>query len=146
MIENFDIVDILRDYCNQKRFKLLYGPKDYQNALSDKVKYNPGDIIVFCDPIQSQPTFAGGRITENRFVLFIGVGRKCEASTRANLDETYLQKHDRRINELASILTTLISDISCQNQLDVANANYTLDINKFDLDADFVVANFTLVS
>jgi len=65
--------------------------------------------------------------------------------TESNLDETPEQKYDRRLKYLANKLTQILSEIACENQYEIRNCNMRLEINKFDLNADFVACDITIV-
>jgi len=65
--------------------------------------------------------------------------------TESTLDETPEQKYDRRLKYLANKLTQILSEIACENQYEIRNCNMRLEINKFDLNADFVACDITIV-
>ena len=98
-----------------------------------------------------------GKLIEIAYTGVIGLGRKCESEliedeggdytveTESNLDETPEQKYDRRLKYLANKLTQILSEIACENQYEIRNCNMRLEINKFDLNADFVACDITIV-
>jgi hypothetical protein len=145
----FGLVDELRSYCTTKGYMFVYGSDDYKNIIAGKTKIPVDKLILFCDPVECVPIYAGGRIVSMNYNVGLGLGRKSEVissvKTVSSLDETWLQKHDNRLNELSSLIGILIGDISCNNELDVTNANVTMSINKFDINVDFVRADLTFV-
>lgn len=139
----FQIVDILRDYCTENEIVFLYGSQAYRNAIADRTKYNAEQKIMIAD-FRARATYENTSRSSLVFAGIIGLGQVRETETRASLDELYLQKYDRRLKELSSGLEDLLKVISCNNDLDVTQAEYFLDINKMDINADFVVCNITL--
>ena len=98
-----------------------------------------------------------GAINEILYTGQILLGRKFEqeldevdpaiivSESEASLDETYWQKYQRRLKELSQSLLTIIATIQCANELETTAFEIRFDINKFDTNIDFVVANITFI-
>lgn len=143
-MDNFGLVDALRTYCEEKGYAFYYGQDSYVNIETDLVGYSVDQKLLIAD-FNLIPTYAGAKITELRYTGTVLFGQKFEAETESNLDETPIQKFDRRLKTLSTLLTTVLTDIACENELDVINVNIRYDLNKFDLNADFVAASLTFV-
>lgn len=142
MIGDFDLIDILRDYCTLNDIFFIPGTDAYINAVADMNVYADSDLILIAD-FTSAPSFTGGRVTGNTYTGVLALGRKTETYTTSTLDETWEQKYDRRLKSLSQTLASLIGDIACENEFEISNVTFKLDINKFDLNADFVAATIS---
>lgn len=143
MVNQFDIVGALRDFATSKGWKFLYGYDEYINASNDI--YSSGQLVLACEmfvnPILS---IHGGGVESVDFNGTIMLGRKFETTTTASLDETMIQKHDRRLAELWDYLTNGMSDLACSNQWEVSLTNGTPLINFTMHNIDFVKYNISI--
>lgn len=143
-MDNFGLVDAIRTYCTGKGYNFIYGSAQYANIMADWNTYSTNEIILVAD-FNCVPTYTNSKITELRYVGTIALGQKRETTTESSLDETPIQKYDRRLKSLSNLLTTILGDLSCQNELEIVNANMRYDLNSFDLNADFVAISLTFV-
>lgn len=139
----FGIIDILRDYCAANGIVFLYGSQSYRNAIADRDKYQNSERVMIAD-FRARAEYSNTSRSGLSFAGIIGLGQVREENTRASIDEMYLQKYDRRLKDLAQGLEDLLKSMSCNNDLDITSAEYILDINKMDINADFVICNITL--
>jgi len=65
------------------------------------------------------------------------------SGTYAQLDETELQKHDRRLQTMRSNMETLIKTIFCKEDLVLTAAVILREINQFDENIDIIAAEIT---
>jgi hypothetical protein len=143
-MDHFGLVDVLRDYCEEKEYIFIYGSDAYANIQMDINNNEAGKIILVGD-FTCAPTYTGGIITELRYTGLLLIGQKREYESESSLDESPIQKFDRRLKALSTLLTTILSDLACENELEVTNVTLRYDLNKFDLNADFVACSLTLV-
>jgi len=143
-MDRYGLVDAIEEYCTEQDYKFIYGNEAFANALLDSTVYAPGKIIIVAD-FTCIPTYTNGKITELSYQGVFMVGQKCEALTTSNLDETPMQKYKLRLKFLSNLLTTILSDLACENELEISNVNIKYDLNKFDLNADFVACTLTFV-
>lgn len=143
-MEYFGLVDTIRDYCTDKNWTFIYGSEDFQNALADQKKYCPEQIILVAD-FTCLPVIEGSKIQSMTYTGVMALGRKCEYITKSNLDETPIQKYDTRLKELSQLLAIAIGQISCDNEMEVSGLNMKFDLNKFDLNADFVACSVNFI-
>ena len=156
-MQSFDILEKLRSYCVKEG--IIFIPsisESYVNSVIDWNEYENNDLIMFA-LFNAVHVFDNSKLVEIAYTGVIGLGRKCESEliededgdytveTESNLDETPEQKYDRRLKYLANKLTEILSTIACKNQYEIRNCNMRLEINKFDLNADFVACDITIV-
>ncbi len=156
-MQSFDILEKLRTYCTSEG--IIFIPsisESYVNSVIDWNEYENNDLIMFA-LFNAVHVFDNAKLIEIAYTGVIGLGRKCESEliedddgdytveTESNLDETPEQKYDRRLKYLANKLTQILSEIACENQYEIRNCNMRLEINKFDLNADFVACDITIV-
>lgn len=156
-MQSFDILEKLRTYCvNEGIIFIPSISESYVNSVIDWNEYENNDLIMFA-LFNAVHVFDNSKLIEIAYTGVIGLGRKCESEliededgdytveTESNLDETPEQKYDRRLKYLANKLTQILSEIACENQYEIRNCNMRLEINKFDLNADFVACDITIV-
>ena len=156
-MQSFDILEKLRTYCvNEGIIFIPSISESYVNSVIDWNEYKNNDLIMFA-LFNAVHVFDNSKLIEIAYTGVIGLGRKCESEliedeggdytveTESNLDETPEQKYDRRLKYLANKLTQILSEIACENQYEIRNCNMRLEINKFDLNADFVACDITIV-
>lgn len=136
------MIDILRTYCSTHDINFIYGTRAYQNAISGRKKYNAGERILLAD-FRIRPQFEGYKVSRTQWEGTLALGQVSEETTRANLSEFPIEKYDNRLKQLYADLLEIIKEISCTNDISVISATIRFDLNKFDLNADFVAGNFT---
>ena len=156
-MQSFDILEKLRTYCVSEG--IIFIPsisESYVNSVIDWNEYENNDLIMFA-LFNAVHVFDNAKLIEIAYTGVIGLGRKCESElieddngdytveTESTLDETPEQKYDRRLKYLANKLTQILSEIACENKYEIRNCNMRLEINKFDLNADFVACDITIV-
>ncbi len=150
----FGLVDAIRDYCQSQVVMPIYfhyGSDAFANVELDLPTYQPNALILIAD-FNALPTFAGGRVVGCRYTGVVSLGRKSESitveevttETESTIDETPIQKYDRRLKDLSVKLATIIGELSCENELDIISCNMRHDLSKFDLSADFTAAQITI--
>ena len=156
-MQSFDILEKLRTYCVNEGIIFIPSISEaYVNSVIDWNEYENNDLIMFA-LFNAVHVFDNAKLIEIAYTGVIGLGRKCESEliedddgdytveTESTLDETPEQKYDRRLKYLANKLTQILSEIACENQYEIRNCNMRLEINKFDLNADFVACDITIV-
>ena len=135
------LIDTLETYCNNNNIKFILGTEDYQNLEADMYGYANGQLILLCDVNYSVSIFSG-QVTSYSYNVTLGLGRKFDPDgDEAGLDELYGQKYHLRLKDLSEKLNELIGNIACLGDFTVNSFNVKYDINKFDLNADFVVGS-----
>ena len=134
-----DFIGYLKDYCTENKIFFVAGPRDYQNAVLDKKIYDEYEMLLLVDL-----TFSPNFDDELGTVIYTGtfaLGQKKEEDTVSSLDETFQQKYDRRLLKLAEALAAMFNEMQCDGDIEVLSWTGSYALNRFDLNADFVVAN-----
>ena len=136
-MDRFDIVSALRTFATSKGWHFIYGSDEY--ASTDWHEYLIDEIVMVCD-IVPLPKFGthGGAVQDVTYSGLVMLGRKFEATTTASLDETMLQKHDRRLKDLWALLSNNIGVMACSNRLTIEVNNPANLINFYSQNIDFV--------
>lgn len=148
MIGDFDIYDILEAYCQANSIYFIPGNNAYVNAVADGIIYDINETILVAE-LNSTPIYNGGKVTGNSYSGVLALGRKVDAitgeeDTVSSLDETFEQKYKRRLRDLSKTLATLVGEIACENDFEISNVNMKMDINKYDINIDFVAMTITI--
>lgn len=139
----FSLPSDFRTYCKNKGYYFILGDDAYINAVNDSTVYENNKIIVIAD-LSFKPNIENNRTYSVSYSGTIAVGRKRESETVSSLDETFEQKYDNRLQDLSELLMVILSDFACSNDIEINSVNARFDINKFDLNADFVAAQIIL--
>jgi len=140
-MEQFDIIGSLESYAISKGWRFLYGFDKFYNNIGVQEEYANGDTILTAD-FRATPTVKNGRVTEIRYSCLLMLGRKIDADgVRSSLDETSMQKYDRRLKDLIQMLAYGMADFACINELDLVSLPIEVDINVYDENLDFAISN-----
>ena len=141
---NFDIIGVLRTYAASKGWVFLSGAEAYQNYEISQSEL-PTNKIIMGVRFTAQPVIRNKSVVSIRYIGVVMLGQKKETTTISELDETFIQKYDRRLLALSTLLSTTIGEVACNNELDVGNVNFEMILNRFDENIDCVDATLTLV-
>lgn len=135
------LIDTIEQYCEANDIVFILGSQDYQNLEADIYGYKNGQLILLCDISYSVNIYSGS-VTGYSYNVTLGLGRKFDPDgDEAGLDEYYKQKYHLRLRDLSDKLNEIIGNIACLGDFSVNSFNVKYDINKFDLNADFVVGS-----
>ena len=147
----FDIIGALRTAAQAKGWAFLFGSSWIQNYEASQNEYQDGQLILGVD-FDASPIRYGGKVSEINYAGTMILGRKFDpvpdtdpSLSTANLDETDIQKYDRRLLDLTTELSDFINEFSCSSQLTVTGENMRLDLNKFDTNIDFIANSLTFI-
>lgn len=144
-MNQFDIIGALRTYAESQGWAFLFGSEWMQNYEASRNEYEDGQLVLGVD-FDAVPTRSAGVISEISYNGTMILGRKFDDdNTPANLDETYIQKYDRRLYELSTLMSDFIKAFSCLHELDVTAESMRMDLNKFDTNIDFVANTITFL-
>lgn len=142
-MKQYGLISELREYCKNNGIYFICGNDAYVNAVADRHTYDKNELILIAE-LDMDVNLGGSVVQSVTYKGTIALGRKCEDTTTASLDETFLQKYDNRLLELCDLLVSLIKEISCTNGGTVNTLSLKYDINKFDLNADFVAGTIDI--
>lgn len=167
-MNNFDLIGKLRTYASTNGWVFLSGTSAIQNYEASQNEYKNGQLVLAAD-FNAAPQFTNaGKISQITYngILMLGIKLDDDGTpaieddeetpavdetevfsdgTPANLDETFIQKYDRRLLDLMTLLANHIAAFACANELDVTGADFRLETNKFDTNIDFVAGTITFV-
>jgi hypothetical protein len=166
-MNKFDLIGALSNYASSKGWVFLSGHQSIQNYEASTKEYVNGQLVLTAD-FNAAPLFTqGGKISQIVYNGVLALGIKLDDDgtpaveddeetpedetavysdgTPANLDETFIQKYNKRLLILMNTLATNIAAFACANELDVTGADFRLETNKFDSNIDFVVGTITFV-
>lgn len=143
----FDLISYLNSWCDDNDIYFCAGPEHYNNIVVDNTLYENFDLIL-CVAFNMVPRYGDTGVESVVYQGSIALGRKREetdgVNTESSLDETFMQKYTRRLVDLTTMLTGLLTNIQCEQEgyVDSCRMNYVL--NKYDLNVDFVNAEVSI--
>ena len=147
-----DLVNLLKTEALANDWHFIYGrPADLnfsacRNEDGTFREYVDGQLVmgVYLNTIASNFSKANA-ISKEIYNGALILGRKFDDDgTAASLDETDLQKYDRRFYDLMELLKTFLIGFACDNGLSIDFFVVSLLPNQYDTDIDFVSLIFTL--
>lgn len=141
-MEQFGIIEAFEALAESKGWKFVYGIDAYYRSIeTTNINLDAGQYVLVCD-YKATPTYNHGKITEISYTCLMMLGSKTDSNgTVANLDETSLEKYDRRLKLLSQSLALALGSFSCDNELDLTPFEIIVQQNMFADNIDFVVAN-----
>ena len=151
-----DVTKKFKDAATIAEYEFAYGRKDIQNwEATRSVSLSAGEIVLLVFPFIETAEIDNSIIHKWSVSTQLWLGKKFETevieeiivqTTYAQLDETELQKYDRRLQTLRSNMETLIKTIFCNDpELELTNARIFREINQFDENLDFVTCEITFL-
>ncbi len=139
-MEQFDIINELRTYALIQGWRFIFALDDFEtNAVMIRDMADGEHVLVA--GFNYSPTIKNRKITQIEYNGILSLGRKFDLDGQAAiLDETHEQKHDRRLKELAQMLTECAANVGCSGNLNVNVGAVELEPNKFDENIDFASA------
>lgn len=136
----FDIIGALEAYAAANSWLFAYGVDNYYKSAETIREYTPGKLILIAD-FRATPVIKNGRILNISYTCLLMLGRKFDTDgLTASLDETSIQKYDRRLKELMTLLASAIATVACDNELEVTPGEMVVNINQFAENIDFAAA------
>lgn len=139
---NFDLIGVLRNYAATKGWIFLSGAEFYQNAELTRATLTANKVILGV-MFTAKPSIKNGKVISIQYNGKLMLGEKFETTTTSSLDELFIQKYDRRLLTLMTLLATTIGDIACTNELDISGLNFDMKLNAFDENIDGVECSVT---
>lgn len=139
-MEQFNIIGAFESYAISKGWHFVYGANRFESNIQTMNNHTPGQLTLIAD-FRANPVYHGPTIGEITYTCLLMLGRKFDnTGLQASLDESALQKYDRRLKELCQYLAAMIVDFSCVNELIVETAPISIELNVFDTNIDFAVS------
>lgn len=144
-----NVISYLYNYCDSHAIIPCFGPEAYDTILLDQSNLDPGQLILLLDcQAEENSDNVGGTEYSGTMTLL----RKSEDDgnqgygTISTLDESYMQKYERRLIELEGMLKSIFQAIECELNGEFTRITYSHQINRYDINADGVQADFRLTT
>lgn len=144
-MDNYNLIGELAAYAAANGMVFLSGANHYQNYEASQAAYNEDQLVLTADFDAAVSFGIGLGVSAITYSGVMALGRKFEPTTVSELDETFIQKYNRRLYELMQMLGTAIAAFACDNELEVTQCAFRMELNKFDTNIDFVAASVTFV-
>jgi hypothetical protein len=139
-MEDFDIIGALETYAISRGWLFYYTFDDFYSNIGTNQQLVQDQLILIAD-FQAEPVIQNGKIQQITYNCLLMLGRKFElAGTSSDLDETPKQKYDRRLKELAQLLSYGMAEFACNEELEITSFPLVVEINQFDTNIDFASA------
>ena len=140
-----DPVAIIKDIAEAAGYKFIYGGSAYANyELTSLGDLTDDSIVVFMFPFIENAEVVSSGIDGFTLDTIISVGRKSEATTYSNLDETEKQKYDRRLKDLKAYLVSFVQSVLCNSDFELNSLRIDSTLNRFNENLDTVNGQLTL--
>jgi len=144
-----DVVSIFSDAAEAAEYRFAYGKEDILNYESGQTDLSSGESVLMILPFVENAQISNGIINKWSVSTQLWLGKKFDTNvssgTYSQLDETEKQKYDRRLKDMRTALSTLISSIFCSEDLELTSARIFRELNKFNETVDFVTAEITFL-
>lgn len=152
-----DLVKVFKDYATTAEYEFAYGRKDIQNwEITANATLSAGESVLLLFPMIESGNIDNSIIHSWNVSTQLWLGRKFDTETveeesvitgHSKLDETEEQKYDNRLKDLRDNLATYIKAVFCgESELELTGARILREINQFDENLDFVVAEITFIA
>ena len=141
-----DLVQLFEDYSTVLGYEFTYGRMgDTEWQMTDTVDLDDGESVIVLFPLIEDGEIANSFPQSWNVSTQIWLGKKFdtdnESGTSAELDETDLQKWDRRLFGLRSAIETYIKTVFCaETGLELTRLRIATFMNKFDENIDGISA------
>ena len=145
-MEQFGLIKAIQAECANRGWRFVSGDRWERNAQITKEGIDVGEIIMTAFVNSSTPRFVTSQIDRITYTAEIMLGRKFDApGDVSSLDETFIQKYERRLEELSRLIASFLASFSCDHGLTIQNASFQYYLNQFDENVDFCGGNVTFI-
>jgi len=132
-----DVKKVFEDAAGELGYNFAYGTRpfiNYEATLKD-MKENQYSIFVF-PPTENDEYNNKIVPSRTRYTVTFQIATKFEKTTTSSLDETYYQKHERRLLTLRTLCRAFAKKIFCENNVMPVSARYSPEINVYATTVD----------
>ena len=141
MNDIFGLISYLSNWCKNNGVYFCAGPEQYNNIVLDNNIYENFDLIL-CVAMNMTPKYSEGGLQSVTYQGSLALGRKREMTdeenTESSLDEDFMQKYSRRLEDLTGKLNDLLISLQCEQEAYIDNCTMNYVLNKYDINVDFV--------
>lgn len=136
-----DIIGQLEIFAGANDLHFIYGANHYASA--DRHNYKAKERVLVCEyqcSMGFNPNSMTNDPTSETYEVTIMIGQKFDTGSKtvASLDETMIQKHNRRLKALVSDGYALLRSFTCSNELLFRSIRFTVSPNMFSDNIDFI--------
>jgi hypothetical protein len=144
-MEQYGLIRELQALATANDWKFILGTDDYANIEAD-FHCEVGQLVLWVQMTPNPVRNDGNRISEINYTGAIALLGKFDSDNinRAQLDETWKQKYDRRLEDIQKLFSDKMKTFACSNQLQIESDTYEYVINIFDTNLDGVEGTFTI--
>lgn len=148
-----NVVSDIKTLAESEGYAWIHGPRDYANyELTTKDITDTEFIFILLPVITSSNSITDFKlVSEWSLDIQIMFGQKFDVAAEtatteqvSSIDETYNQKYDRRIYNLAATLFAFIEQWLCGSVYRLQSLRIDEEVNQFDENADFVIGQLTI--
>jgi hypothetical protein len=141
-----DIVKVFKDKAEELGYGFSYGTRQFLNYETTLKNMREDKYQVLMLPPSetdeyNQKVYKSG----TRYTVTFQLASKFENLTNAKLDETYYQKHERRLDALLLLCRAFVAAIICENDISPQTARYAPEINLYATLVDVYNCEFSFI-
>ena len=146
-MEQFGLIKALQADCANKDWRFVSGDRWHRNAVITKQGgLEIGEIVMTAFMNNAKPRFVNSVIDRIPYSAEIMIGRKFdEIGDTSSLDEAFIQKYERRLEDLAKLLAAFYASFACEHRLTIQNPDFKCILNLYDENLDFCGGNVTFI-
>lgn len=139
-----DVSEIIKEIVEALGYDFTEGSSEYVNATLNTFDLQ-NKSLVYVTPIVEQGNYSSGVQSEASINAVIGLAVKNDGIYQANLDESYIEKRERRLKNMKINLKTLLKKIGCNEKLQFTSHRIFTEINQFSENVDILMAEVNFI-
>lgn len=145
-----DIPTLINTHAVDAGHLFTYGDLEYQNYETQVGDLTDGDYVLMLLPVINKAAEIANGSTVDKWDAEIRIyfGRKfdetSESGTYSSINETFLQKHTRRLQACREAFVTFIEGLVCSTDLELMNLSMNDAVNIFSVSMDAIIINLVL--
>jgi len=126
-----DLVALFKALATTKEYKFVYGTRPFLNYEATLQTLSSGEYMVLMFPAETVKVYDHKPVPEFfEYKIIFQLAQAFDSDgTKASLDETYYQKHVRRLKDLETLIGTFEKDFLCTNNLTGVRSRTFPEIN-----------------
>lgn len=141
-----DIVSVFKAKAEALGYGFSYGTRQFLNYETTLKNMREDQYQILMLPASETDEY-GQKVYKSgtRYTVTFQLATKFENLTNAKLDETYYQKHERRLDALLLLCRAFVSAIICENDITPVSARYAPEINLYATLVDVYNCEFSFI-
>jgi len=140
----FNPLKIFSDIATAQSWRFIYGSSGFQNWEITQQTLSNAELFLALFPIVENGEPDGGLPQTSIYDTIVWVGRKYDSTVpgdnHSSLDETEMQKYDRRLKELTYYMKeNVLSELFCSaSNVEIISYRISHELNQFEENVDAV--------